>query len=188
MDRQVARANPMLELAATRLRLAGDGPNARRMEILRVEGLAESGATPVPDLIDRLAQVKDEARMGEDWEALALALDVELHLRYTEGDVPRVRALLDEMAPDDKAAVNVSRIEAAAMIQGEDFTKAQLQLNSLDLAVMEAELFTAQIDGRSTASINMQIGLKRREVAVWAGDPEKIAELEAELEAEREAT
>ena len=85
MDRQMARANPMLELAATRLRKTGDGPTARRMEILRVEGLAESGATPVPDLIDRLAHVKDEAAAAEDWEAVAMALDVELHLRHTQG-------------------------------------------------------------------------------------------------------
>ena len=98
LDRQMARANPMLELAATRLRQTGDAPTAWRMEILRVEGLAESGATPVPDLIARLDQVKAEAKVGEDWEALALALDVELHLRHTQGDVPRVRTLLDEMA------------------------------------------------------------------------------------------
>ena len=98
MDRQMARANPMLELAATRLRQAGDETAARRMEILRVEGLAQSGATPAPDLMDRLAQVKDEAKVSEDWEAVALALDVELHLRHTQGDVPGIRALLDEMA------------------------------------------------------------------------------------------
>ena len=112
MDRQMARANPMLELAATRLRQVGDSPTARRMEILRVEGLAENGATPVLDLIDRLTHVKDEARVGEDWEALALALDVELHLRHAQGDVPKVRSLLDEMATVD----GVGSHEAACLI------------------------------------------------------------------------
>ena len=97
MDRQLTRSNPMLELAATRLRRTGDEPTARRMEILRVEGLAENGETPVSDLIDRLIQVKAEARRAKDSEAVALALDGELFLRHKRGNVPRIRALLDEM-------------------------------------------------------------------------------------------
>jgi hypothetical protein len=85
--------------------------------------------------------------------------------------------VLDSMAPEEQAAVNVSRIEAAAMIQGEDFAKAQLQLASLDLAVLESEKADAQIDGKKTGDINLRIGLKRKEVATWAGDEELAASI-----------
>ncbi len=111
MNRQIHRANPMLELAATRLRVTGDEWTARRMDILRVEGLSEGGATPVPDLIDRLARVKVEASVAKDWEVLALALDVELHLRHRQGDVPGIRTVLNEM----ETVVGAGSNEAACL-------------------------------------------------------------------------
>jgi DNA-binding SARP family transcriptional activator len=97
MDRQIARANPLLELASTRLRACDDFQRARHMDIRRVEGLAEVGATAVPDLIERLGSIKAEAHEVLDWEAVALALDVELHLLHRTGDVEGIRELFAEM-------------------------------------------------------------------------------------------
>jgi hypothetical protein len=81
------------------------------------------------------------------------------------------------MDSEEQAGVNVSRIEAAAMIQGEEFTKAQHQLAALDLAVLEAGLADAQIEGKRTGDLKLRIGLKRKEVATWAGDEELAASI-----------
>ncbi len=97
MNREIARANPLLELASARLRKAGGTARALRMEIRRVDGLAEVGATSIQDLIDRLATIKAEAREQGDWEAVALALDVELHLLHRTGSVTAIRSLFKEM-------------------------------------------------------------------------------------------
>ena len=61
MDRQIERANAMLEVAAMRLRDVGNSHQARRMDIWRVEGLSELGALPVEDLVERLGVGKMEA-------------------------------------------------------------------------------------------------------------------------------
>jgi DNA-binding SARP family transcriptional activator/tetratricopeptide (TPR) repeat protein len=97
MSREIARANPLLELAAKRLRETGNSARALRMDIRRVEGLAEVGATPMPDLLDRLASIKAAARDASDWEALALALDSELHLLHRVGEVTAIRQLFSEI-------------------------------------------------------------------------------------------
>ncbi len=97
MSRDIARANPLLELAAKRLRETGNNALALRMDIRRVEGLAEVGATPMTDLLDRLGSIKAAAREMEDWEALALALDSELHLLHRVGEVRAIRHLFDEI-------------------------------------------------------------------------------------------
>ncbi len=99
MNREITRANPMLELAASRLRAVGRHDRALRMDIRRVEGLAEVGAAPLPDLLDRLATIKSLARAANDDEALALALDSELHLLHRSGRVAEIRALFDEIRP-----------------------------------------------------------------------------------------
>ncbi|HSW28873.1 MAG TPA: AAA family ATPase [Longimicrobiales bacterium] len=99
MNREITRANPMLELAASRLRAVGRHDRALRMDIRRVEGLAEVGAAPLSDLLDRLATIKSLARSANDDEALALALDSELHLLHRSGRVTEIRALFDEIRP-----------------------------------------------------------------------------------------
>lgn len=99
MSREILRANPLLELAASRLRAVGEHGRALRMDIRRVEGLAEVAAAPLSDLLDRLATIKSLARSGGDDEALALALDAELHLLHRSGKVPEIRRLFDEIRP-----------------------------------------------------------------------------------------
>lgn len=99
MSREILRANPLLELAASRLRAVGEHARALRMDVRRVEGLAEVGAAPLSDLLDRLATIKALARASTDDEALALALDAELHLLHRSGKVPEIRRLFEEIRP-----------------------------------------------------------------------------------------
>jgi tetratricopeptide (TPR) repeat protein len=97
MNREIVRASPILELAAARLREGENPARALRMDIWRVDGLAEVGATPMPDLLDRLRSIKVAARVAGDWEALALALDSELHLLHRSGKVAAIQQLFREI-------------------------------------------------------------------------------------------
>src|SRR5690606_11853157 len=97
LGRSIGRANPVLELAAVRLRQTGNPTRALRMDIRRVEGLAEEGAAEPIDLLNRLSAIKEEARRLEDWEGLALALDAELRFAYHAADLMRVRKLLEDL-------------------------------------------------------------------------------------------
>lgn len=97
LARHITRANRQLELASEQLRSIDRMRDARRLEITRIEGMAEVHAEPVDILLVRLGQVKDEARQAPDWEGLALALDVELHLLHRCGNVAGIRALLGEL-------------------------------------------------------------------------------------------
>jgi DNA-binding SARP family transcriptional activator len=99
MSREILRANPLLELAASRLRAVGEHGRALRMDIRKVEGLAEVGAAPLSDLLDRLATIKSLASGSKDDEALALALDAQLHLLHRSGMVPAIRSLFEEVRP-----------------------------------------------------------------------------------------
>ena len=97
LTRDINRANPLLELAANRLHAVGRVAEALRLEIKRVEGLAEVGAASLADLLERLARIKAQAREREDWEGVALALDAELHLLHRSGDVVAIRCVFSEM-------------------------------------------------------------------------------------------
>lgn len=93
LARDASRANPALELAASRLRAVGQTELARRIEIRRVEALAETGLLSVDDLVERLRAIKSEATRAEDWEAVALGLDVELRLLQLHERLAGVRGL-----------------------------------------------------------------------------------------------
>jgi tetratricopeptide (TPR) repeat protein len=121
MNRDINRANPLLELASSRLRAVGNEALALRMDIRRVEGLAELGAAPLSELLDRLATIKALARAADDDEALALALDSELHLLHRSGKVSEIRTLFQEIRP-----LTSSRDQAAACL-----ANAALALNVL---------------------------------------------------------
>ncbi|HSH75834.1 MAG TPA: AAA family ATPase, partial [Longimicrobiales bacterium] len=97
LTRDINRANPLLELAASRLYAVGKPVEALRLEIKRVEGMAEVGSATLTDLLERLNGIKAEARGREDWEGVALALDAELRLRAQDGDVPGVRELMNDL-------------------------------------------------------------------------------------------
>ncbi|MEX0837282.1 MAG: AAA family ATPase [Gemmatimonadota bacterium] len=97
LGRAIERANPILELASVRLREIGDPNRALRMDIRRVEGLAEADAAPATELLGRLDAIKREAQELGDWEALALGLDVELRFAHYAGDVTRARKILSHL-------------------------------------------------------------------------------------------
>jgi tetratricopeptide (TPR) repeat protein len=97
LTRDMTRANPLLELGATRLRAVGKVSEAIRLEIKRVEGLAGVGAVSLNNLLEQLFLVKAEARDRADWEAVALALDAELHLLHRAGDLSGICHVFGEM-------------------------------------------------------------------------------------------
>ena len=111
LGRDINRANPMLELAAGQLRATGRTADALRLDIKRIEGLAEVEALPIGALTDGLRQLKQQASNGADWEAVALALDVELHLLHRAGDVPGIRRIFAEM----REVAQMGSVEAAIL-------------------------------------------------------------------------
>ncbi|MGE0159508.1 MAG: AAA family ATPase [Gemmatimonadales bacterium] len=119
LGRDITRANPILELAASALRAAGKAADALRLEIKRVEGLAEVGAAPIAALVERLIQLKEEATVSEDWEAVALALDVELHLLHRAGDIDGIQGLFRNMRDiTAKGVVAASVVSYASLAMG----------------------------------------------------------------------
>jgi predicted ATPase/DNA-binding SARP family transcriptional activator len=116
LGRDITRANPILELAASALRAAGKPSDALRLEIKRVEGLAEVGAAPITTLVERLAQLKEEATRSADWEAVALALDLELHLLHGSGDIAAMQGVFQEMrAVRDRGCVEAALLANAGL-------------------------------------------------------------------------
>lgn len=95
--RDMARAIPALEIAVNRLREVGLFKAACRSDLRRIESLASAGSEPLRDLLDGLSRVKEEATEREDWEAVALALDVELHLLHQPDDQTRITPVFREM-------------------------------------------------------------------------------------------
>jgi tetratricopeptide (TPR) repeat protein len=92
------------------------------MDIRRVEGLSEAGDTPTEDLIERLGAIKSDATEAEDWEAVALALDVELKLLQMAGNLDGVRALCGELqgiisSGEALALVTAHLVLALALLQ-----------------------------------------------------------------------
>jgi predicted ATPase/DNA-binding SARP family transcriptional activator len=110
----MTRANPLLELGAARLREVGHLAEARRLDILQVEALAEVGGVPLAQLVHRVREIKAEAHQREDWEAVALALDAELHLLHRAGDLEGIQRLFQEM----RAAIAAGTPEAAQIAYG----------------------------------------------------------------------
>lgn len=111
LGRDINRANPMLEVAAAQLRATGKAADALRLDIKRIECLAEVEALPISALTDRLSQLKQQASSGADWEAVALALDVELHLLHRAEDVPGIRRIFAEM----REVAQMGSVEAAIL-------------------------------------------------------------------------
>jgi tetratricopeptide (TPR) repeat protein len=97
LSRDISRANPCLGRAAEQLRSTGKADVARRLEIERIGGLAELAEASLGELLVGLGAIKAEAREAHDWETVAQALDVELHLLHRSGAVEAIRGVLEEM-------------------------------------------------------------------------------------------
>jgi hypothetical protein len=90
-----------------------------RMDIRRVEGLAELGERPVADLLRQLLSIKEAAKRSGDDEACALALDSELHLLNRVGMVAEIRALFPEIRACAESPVPAARcLSKAALSAG----------------------------------------------------------------------
>jgi tetratricopeptide (TPR) repeat protein len=97
LGRDIGRANPALELAAAALRGVGEAGEARRLEVKRIEGLIEGSDAPLEELFGRLNALRAEAERATDWEAVALALDVELQIRHASGDIVTIQRIFSDM-------------------------------------------------------------------------------------------
>lgn len=160
LARDITRANPMLELAASQLRAVGKAAEALRLDIKRIEGLAETGAIPLIALTDRLAELKRHASDHSDWEAVALGLDVELHLLHRAGDVVGIRRVFDEMrAVADKGCVQATILAHAGLAMGVLFADPTDALASAQLA---AELSAASGHHRLKALSRLMVVLQYR--------------------------
>lgn len=113
LGRDIARANPALELAAASLREVGRLGEARRLEIKRIECLSELGGQPFPELVRGLHAIRRESALRADWETVALCLDAELPLRHGTGDLSTIRHLFREM----EVVAEAGSPEAAAVAQ-----------------------------------------------------------------------
>jgi len=136
MSRDLGRANPVLELAAFQLRSVGKRAEALRLEIKRIEGLAETGAVPLPILTDSLTELKRQASEGDDWEALALALDAELHLLHRTSDLQGIRRLFEEMRQvATKGSLEAAILANAGLALGVLYGDPREALQAAELAV-----------------------------------------------------
>lgn len=94
LARDMNRAAPALELASSRLRRVGLESKARRVDVRRVEALAEAGTTRVDELVARLGTIIEEGRATDDWIAVALALDTQLQLVQLDERLDLVHAMI----------------------------------------------------------------------------------------------
>jgi hypothetical protein len=160
LARDIGRANPMLELAAFHLRAVGKAADALRLEIKRVEGLAEIGTIPITMLTDGLAELKRQASECADWEAVALALDAELHLLHRAGDVSGIRRVFDEMRDvADRGSLEATILANAGLALGVLFGDPEEALASAQCA---AEMSKNSRSYRLKALIRLMVVLQYR--------------------------
>jgi len=160
LGRDITRANPVLELAAAALRAAGKPSDALRLEIKRVEGLAEVGAAPIATLVERLTQLKEEANKSADWEAVALALDVELHLLHRAGDIAGIQDLFRQMRDvSERGSGPAALVAHAGLALGVLYGDPDEALRSATLAV---EIASDVKQYRLRALLRLMVALQYR--------------------------
>lgn len=198
LNRDIARANPLLEMAASRLRAVGDDKQARRMDIRRVEGLSEVETTTPAQLVDRLGFIKAEAKTAEDWEAVALALDAELRIVRLDGDVEGVRRLLAgfrELTTSD--CIRAKAVAHGGLAMGDLFDDPGQALDSAHQAVrlttsgraderlkaLNRLLIVLYHRGMLELPQNMPMIAEARKIAQTSGDLQQRFSLECNLAA-----
>lgn len=196
LGRSIERANPVLELAATRLRRAGEFGRALRTDIRRVEGLAETNAAPAEELLDRLAVIKREALRLTDWEAVALALDAELHLCHTLGDLRAIPPIFDSMREVTRCGTKSARAlahsglavqilfgdnPASALWHGRQGVRECDRLGEHRLRVLLRLLLVLQYGGRFYGAESARIVEEARLLAKTSGDLLRRFSLESNI-------
>jgi tetratricopeptide (TPR) repeat protein len=141
LARDMNRAAPALELASARLRRLGLEGKARRVDVRRVEALAEAGTTHVDELVARLKSIIDEGRTFGDWIAVALALDMQLQLLQLDERLDRVHALIAKFRE-----VLVHGCQEAAAIAHRGLAIA-LMLNEPDAALVSGRAAVELAEG-----------------------------------------
>jgi tetratricopeptide (TPR) repeat protein len=97
LARDINRANPLLAKAARRFHGLGLHADALRLQIKRIEALADLGEPGLSNLLKNLGSIKSAARDRGDWAAVALALDAQLQLLHRLGDGAGIGSLFNEM-------------------------------------------------------------------------------------------
>lgn len=184
LDRDMTRAGPILELAASRLRRVGLPVLARRMDIRRVESLAERGRSHATDILAHLAAIQGEAQDAGDLEALALALDVELQalllreeLEKAQTTTNRLQALVGRGDVDTESVVHSALAVGLALTStteaskaGETALRVTNAQDSRRLTVLNRFLITLIHQGRFLAPASAPFVQEAAELAERSGD------------------
>ena len=152
LGRDIARANPALELAAAGLREVGKAREARRLDALRVRGLAEAGDTPMDDVLERIRAVLQEARDDNDWDTLALALDAEVQFLILDErlELALSRTVeLREVARSDSPSARATAHGALAIA-----LMLRSSSDALDAAMQAVRLTPHLASGRRLSALN----------------------------------
>ncbi|MCJ7627216.1 MAG: AAA family ATPase [Longimicrobiales bacterium] len=96
LRQDLAEATPLLELAIQRFRRQGDQARALKLEVERIDCLAQTDEHLGRDCLEELQLLKTEAMEASLWEVFHEALDVEAHQLDREGDLDGVRSVLDQ--------------------------------------------------------------------------------------------
>ncbi|MBI4540945.1 MAG: AAA family ATPase [Gemmatimonadetes bacterium] len=91
-----AGAAPLLDFAVQRYRSEGRRGERLAAEVWRVDALSRSGSFSMDHVLEQLRAIKLEAQETEQWEALAVAVDVEWHLLDRLGAAAALERLLAE--------------------------------------------------------------------------------------------
>ncbi len=97
LARDLEQRLPILALAADRLRVHGAERRALRADLQFVEAVLSVGHLHPTETLARLKTVKDRAATLDDWEAVSLALEVELRIAQWTNDRGLARAALHAM-------------------------------------------------------------------------------------------
>jgi tetratricopeptide (TPR) repeat protein len=95
---------PLLELAAGRLKAAGDMAGSIRARVHKVDLLREVDGWSLHDLYKALEFEKEEARTHAEWEELANALHIQMRMAQVAADREKAQALFREA----QACLNIS--------------------------------------------------------------------------------
>jgi len=181
LGRDMARAAPVLELASVKLRAVGDEHRARRLDIRRVEALAEGGRAESADLIARLRMIKEEAEHKEDWEAVALALDGELKTSLLTEDLDRVQDIASELESLKERGTDYAQ---AALNGALSVALTPISTERAERAAREALKHTRRGAWSRFVAMNRLLMVLLRRGRLFSGDgPAILAEAESMAEA-----
>jgi hypothetical protein len=183
VGRDMERAAPLLESAARQLRLVGRRTQALRLDIRRIESLVEAAGTPIADAVERLTNIKSEARREGDWVAVAMALDSQMRLFHQVGNTDGIRGtfreLRDCIASGDREAECLANASLAMSIlfgdPSEGLVAAREAVRIADQESYDQHLLKAQTRLIVVLLYRGQMGLDATQVLVAAARRRAVA-------------